>query len=76
MGWKLGKYTAFWAGSFIESKKILYPEDYLEICVRVNTNRDNLIFKVQADTSDVNKVIWQSLYAKQKKISYNKRNVK
>ena len=58
MGWELGKFTSLWAGSFIESKKNLYPEDNLEVCVKVNTNRDNLIFKVQVDTSDVGKSIW------------------
>jgi len=64
MGWKIGKFKSITAGGFIKSKKVIYPEDELEVCIKVNENQDDLIFKAQSKASDAEKAIWRRLFAK------------
>lgn len=66
MGWKLGKFKSITAGGFIKSKKILYPEDDVNVCVKVDGNGDDLIFKVQSEASDAGKAVWRELFAKKR----------
>jgi len=66
MGWKLGKFKSITAGGFIKSKKVIYPDDELEVCVKVNENEDDLIFKVQSKASDAEKAKWRELFAEKK----------
>jgi len=66
MGWKLGKFKSITAGGFIKSKKVLYPEDNVNVCVKVNGSGNDLIFKVQSEASDAGKAVWRELFAKKR----------
>ncbi len=63
MGWKVGRMVSITAGTFIKSKKVLYPQDSLKVCIKENSE-NKLVFKAQSSASDAGSAEWRPLLGK------------
>lgn len=62
MGWKVGKVSSMTAGSFIKGKKVVYPQDALEVCLR--SSGGGIQFRAQSMASDAANAEWRNLRGK------------
>lgn len=65
MGWKVAKTVSITAGTFIKSKKILYPQDSLKVCLKEDYEH-KLVFKAQSSASDAGNAEWRPLLGEKK----------
>jgi len=63
MGWNVGKATSVTAGIFIRGKAKLYPQERVNVCLRINY-KNELEFKAQSKSTDAGEAEWRNLLAK------------
>ena len=62
MNWKVGKSASIAAGNVIKGKKVIYPQDKLQVCLRA-TSIGTLEIKAQSNSSDAGQASWINLPA-------------
>jgi hypothetical protein len=65
MGWEVGNAASYAAALFAEAKGKLKPADYVEICLRVDSEKtERLMARAQSKAHGARAAKWHNLHAK------------
>ena len=59
MGWEIGKVKSFSVATVVKSKKAIYPDGDIEVCLK--EKKGNLDYKIQSSSKDADSASWHLL---------------